>query len=197
MTGKTHQLIGFTTALAVSTATIKIGGTETIPFCIGMVAGSCLGSYIPDMDHTGSKLGRKLAIISHPIHLLSQMCLSIHRKTGGKISKWFGELLAHRGIFHAPLFWGIIMAILIKTVPPLFATAFASMLTRAILTGVGLGIGAHLIADMLNPTGIPLFAPFSLKKMRIARILTGSRAEWFVIGACLLVVVLNTALLFI
>lgn len=189
-------MIGFTASVLVSTVALHTNAGVSIPFCIAMTAGSCLGSYIPDMDHPGSKLGRKIAIISHPINLISRAFKSVHKKTKGKVSLWFSELFGHRGLFHAPLFWGIIMAILLNWIPSLFLFAPAANLSFAILVGISLGIGMHLLADMFNPTGIPIFAPFTFYKIHLGKLVTGSGAEWFVVGGCALVLIINTAIVF-
>ena len=41
-----------------------------------------------------------------------------------------------------------------------------------------LGITSHLVLDSLNPGGIPVFFPFSKKRRHIAKIKTGSKAEF-------------------
>ena len=43
--------------------------------------------------------------------------------------------------------------------------------------GLFLGIATHLILDMFNPTGIPLFAPVSYINFHLAKIKTDSSAE--------------------
>ena len=192
MNGKTHQLIGATTSIVASTVAIQLGLVE-LTVCVTMVAGSCLGSYIPDMDHPGSTLGKKIAIISHPINLLSRMFLAIHGKTKGKISLWFGELFAHRGLFHSPLFWIAIMATMFLCVLPLLTVPLVYQLVAGILVGLSIGIGMHLIADMFNPTGIPLLIPFSMRKTSIGKIVTGSRKEWGVIAICSIILVADMA----
>lgn len=190
MNGKTHQLMGFASSLAVSTIGHQMG-VMPLPICAAVIAGSCLGSYVPDMDHPGSTLGRRIAIISHPINLLSKMFMAIHKKTKGKISLKLGELFAHRGIFHAPLFWAVVMTALTMYLPGISNNDAVSGMILGILIGISIGIGMHLFADMFNPTGIPLFAPFWNKKFRLGRIVTGSKAEWLVLGVCAVFVVCN------
>lgn len=63
MQGKTHLVAGITTATLLS------GGN---PIAIGL---SGLGSLLPDIDHSGSKLGRRVP--------------------------WIGKVLKHRGITHS------------------------------------------------------------------------------------------------
>lgn len=196
MNGKTHQLIGFTSSLAISTVVYQIGFVS-LPVCATMIAGSCLGSYIPDMDHPGSTLGRKIGIISRPINLLSRLFMSVHNKTKGKISLKLGEIFAHRGIFHAPIFWTIIMGLLFWWLPGLTEIAIVSRSIFGILIGISIGIGMHLIADMFNPTGIPILMPIVNKKVSLGKIVTGSKKEWVVIAGCVLIIIGNIIYIFV
>lgn len=196
MNGKTHQLIGFTSSLAFATVMYSTNN-GSLPICATVIAGSCLGSYIPDMDHPGSTLGRKIGIISHPINLLSKLFASIHKKTKGKISLKLSEIFAHRGIFHAPIFWCVIMGLLFWKLPFLTNITTVHNAILGILTGISIGIGMHLFADMFNPTGIPILMPIYNKKLSLGKIVTGSKKEWAVLVLCLLVIVCNIAFIFL
>lgn len=196
MNGKTHQLIGFTSSLAFATV-IYSTSNVSLSICATIIVGSCLGSYIPDMDHPGSTLGRKIGIISHPINLLSKLFASIHKKTKGKISLKLSEIFAHRGIFHAPIFWIVIMGLLFWKIPLLISVEAVRNAIIGMLTGVGIGIGMHLFADMFNPTGIPILMPIFNKKLSLGRIVTGSKNEWVVLVFCLLIIACNVAFIFL
>ena len=50
------------------------------------------------------------------------------------------------------------------------------------IIGLNIGILSHLILDMMNPTGVPLFYPYR-KMYRVCKISTGSAGEWCVLGA--------------
>jgi membrane-bound metal-dependent hydrolase YbcI (DUF457 family) len=45
------------------------------------------------------------------------------------------------------------------------------------VTGTFIGIGLHILADMFNPTGIPVFMPIANKKISIGNMRTGSKEE--------------------
>ena len=175
MNGKTHQLVGLTGSVLVATALYKTG--LGIPASIATIAFSTLGSYAPDRDHTGSTAGKKMALVSYPISGLCKLFAWMHRKTKIKLFKHISEMFQHRGIFHAPLFWLAIFIPLLIFVPPAITYESIRQLAIGGIIGFATGVALHLAADMLNPTGIPLFMPISNKKFRLARIVTGSRAE--------------------
>ena len=196
MNGKTHQLIGFTSSLAFATI-VHNTNNVSLPICAAIIAGSCLGSYIPDMDHPGSTLGRKICIISHPINLLSRVFLSIHKKTKWKIFLKLSEIFAHRGIFHAPIFWVAVIGLIFWKLRLLTNVTIMNSAILGILTGVSIGIGMHLFADMFNPTGIPILMPIVNKKISLGKIVTGSKSEWGVIAFCSFIVACNIAFIFL
>lgn len=93
----------------------------------------------------------------------------------------------HRGLFHAPLFWATIGTILFFFLPQYFKTWIAPAL---------FGVATHLFLDMLNPTGIPLFWPFSSRKTHIAKIRTGGKFEE-VFGAVVVIAAVGFACYFV
>lgn len=144
---------------------------------IPIIACSSAGSYMPDIDHVGSKLGKKLPILSWPISGMAKLFNWLYKSTKLKIFSHFAEMFAHRGILHAPLFWSLIFGLIFYCVSPLITVTLAAELFNYAMIGLIVGIGGHLLADMLNPTGIPIFMPFFNKKFRIAKIRTGSQSE--------------------
>ena len=176
MNGKTHQLVGITGGIVASTLLYKFG-IFGLPSCLATVALSSVGSYIPDIDHTGSKAGKRAPILSYPIHGISKMFSFFYKKTKFKLFDKISEMFAHRGIFHSPLLWLAICIPLLMFVPPLVVHEFARNMVVGGIIGFAIGVGLHLFADMLNPTGIPLFMPLFNHKFSIGSIATGSRAE--------------------
>lgn len=61
----------------------------------------------------------------------------------------------------------------------IIATLLVLVCTRNIyvIMGIFTGVLSHLMMDMLNPTGVPLFYPFNKKKYRIAKVRTGGDSE--------------------
>lgn len=188
MNGKTHQIVGITLGVVTSTVLHKATGTSLFN-AIPIIACSSAGSYIPDIDHVGSKLGKKLPILSWPISGMAKLFNWLYKSTKLKIFSHFAEMFAHRGILHAPLFWSLIFGLIFCFVSPLITVQLAAELFNYAMIGLIVGIGGHLLADMLNPTGIPIFMPFFNKKFRFARIRTGSQEEsvFFIIAILALV----------
>lgn len=192
MTGKTHQIIGATASIIISSIAIQTGHLN-LPMAFTVVAGSSLGSFIPDMDHTGSTLGKKIAIISHPVNLLSKMFLNLHKKTKSKICLKIGEIFAHRGIFHAPIFWAILI-LLAQFGTSSISNDIVRTPLLGILTGIAIGIFMHLFADMFNPTGVPLLMPILNRKISIGNITTGSWKENLILISCIGITIIGVTL---
>ena len=176
MNGKTHQIVGLTGGLLVSGILYKIG-VFSLPACLSTIALSSVGSYIPDIDHTGSKAGKKAPLLSYPIKYTSKLFSWLYRKTKIKGFNKISMMFEHRGIFHSPLFWLLIFIPLFIFIPPIVNQPIVKEMVVGGLFGFLLGVMLHLFADMLNPTGIPLFLLIIYRKFRLAKIVTGSTSE--------------------
>ena len=154
MTGKTHMLIGVTTAIAVQHFTnFQLTSREYCEYYTLCT----LGSILPDIDH--------------PHAILNKMFLELPYLLTGKCK--------HRTKTHSLLFLvGVTLTffILSKNLVPSLA--------------LGLGIMSHLVADTLNPTGVPYLYPFDKEKYRIAKIRTGTSAESIIAVCCVLLIYL-------
>lgn len=140
MTYRTHIVGGVLASLLVTKAYGQMG---VLDFVIASgVGGFC--SMIPDIDHEGSKLGRRIP----------------------KISKALSNHLGHRGLTHAPI---------------IYILAYVFMRNQGLYISIALGflVGAlsHLLLDMFNSMGVPLFLPVSKQRFRVARIRTRSKGE--------------------
>ena len=78
--------------------------------------------------------------------------------------------IQHRTITHSLLLMGVVSLIGLLLKFNLWA-----------VLGLNIGILSHLLLDMMNPTGVPLFYPYK-KKYHVCRICTGSAGEWCVLG---------------
>jgi inner membrane protein len=76
------------------------------------------------------------------------------------IQKW-SRIFDHRQITHC-----ILLPLLVYIICPCGLTM-----------GIGIGWGSHLLADMLNKKGVPLFLPLSYRRYNLAHIKTGGRWE--------------------
>ena len=85
------------------------------------------------------------------------------------ISRLINKLFGHRNLFHAPILYIAIHIALITYFPAY----------KIYVTAWSVGVASHLLLDMLNPTGIPLFYPIS-KKYRLAKIRTSGEGENFI-----------------
>jgi len=137
MMAGTHVVIG-------SLAAAALFGPE--PAKLGMAV---LGSLVPDIDHPGSFVGRRLFFISYPLSALTGHRTVTHSLAGAAaLTLAAAALMKLAGVYSAGL-----------------AAAFAA------------GYLSHLLADCLTKGGVPLFWPapvrFGLKLIR-----TGSIAEW-------------------
>ena len=90
------------------------------------------------------------------------------------LSRLINKIFGHRTLFHAPLLYIAIYFVLTIYFPKY----------QMYILAWSLGVASHLILDMLNPTGIPLFYPFQ-RKIRIAKIRTSGEGEnvvYFLLG---------------
>lgn len=153
MQGKTHEIIGIAAASTIICST-QIRNTPI--YCTALLVGTIIGSFIPDIDLQTSTAGQKFKIISWPIALIRTIMRCITRIFSSL--KGISRLLAHRGIFHAPLFYLLIYGILFTNNKYLDAKCYY------FLQGLFLGIFLHLTADFFSG-GIPLFCPFYNKRI--------------------------------
>lgn len=107
-------------------------------------------------------IGAILPDIDHPKGWLSQKIPLLHYPF-----KVFG----HRGATHS------LLAALI-----IFGVMGAIFGGSVITMGITIGYVSHILLDLLNPRGVPLFYPITKEKYKIARIHTGEWGEYVVGG---------------
>ncbi|MCK8828241.1 metal-dependent hydrolase [Natroniella acetigena] len=158
MTHHTHSLFGFVFGL-ITIKLVKIFNITSLHlpvtsslFNIALIEfyiATIIGALIPDIDHANSKAGKKLWFISKPLKL-------------------FG--IKHRGLTHSIL--GLILfALLTQELVKL------KLISNIIWSGLIIGYFSHLITDMLNVQGIPLFYPNDKRFKFHLNITTGSWSE--------------------
>ena len=122
-------------------------------------------------------LGLKILTVSNPVYYFTGVCLGAllpdidHQhapisKITYPLSAIVQRYAKHRTWTHTLLF--------AVSVPILFN--FAG-LNEWFNIGLFVGILSHLVLDLFNPTGVPLFMPITKKKFRIAKIKTGGNGE--------------------
>lgn len=130
----------------------------------GALAGYALASTEPSQSQlliTGiSAIGGLLPDIDIGTSKIARLC----RPAAYTIQILFG----HRGIFHSPLLWLVLSGIW-----------FLSKLDQSfwILAAIS-GVGTHLMLDMFNPAGIPLFWPIP-KHIHLAKFRSGGFLDFF------------------
>jgi inner membrane protein len=155
-----HLVGGFTVGIATNRYMIQhlpiIDNQElsTIMISTLFIAGSVLGSLLPDIDHRGSYLGRRLPILSFLTNVT----------------------MGHRGATHAP-FITIALAISPALAIHHFLSGTIQLFCLTILAGIMMGSFSHIFLDALTKSGIPLLYPFSQKHYRLAQIKTGGIGE--------------------
>lgn len=127
---------------------------------------SFLGSTFPDIDQRESTSGRRFFLLS--------ICFAFWRFIARTLKlKNIERMFGHRGITHS-----LIIPLILYCIYFLLNDTFHFYYSiNYMVNGFFLGIGTHLLLDMFNPSGIPVFAPFSYIKVNIAKIKTGSTGE--------------------
>lgn len=109
------------------------------------------------------------------------------------LSPWIEHRFGHRQITHS---WILIVFCLVIFSP---MAIFSS--TRLKFTGLMLGIISHIMIDMANPSGVPLFYPnpsrFVFPERKESRIEVGSKKEFILLTILIFLVTITTPLSFI
>lgn len=146
MMGKTHILGGIAAGCAAAAICPD-------PVSKGAaIAAGAIGGLIPDIDHKNSNLSKKVPVLS-----------------------WIVRLFAgHRGLFHCPLLYVLLAAILYSFLLPEMEW------WRYGFYGLFAGIFSHLLLDSCTIHGIPMLFPFSKKNIHLLPIRTNSAGEMVV-----------------
>lgn len=151
MLGKTHKIGGIcagiiTTSVLLQATDFSQEAVITAPL---LIASATVGSLIPDIDHPNSKLGSRIR----------------------PVSKLINKMVGHRGFTHT------IFALLILSFGLFMLNMYLPVSLQpygwAVVIGTVVGYASHLFLDVLTPSGVPLFAPFMSKSIRLARLTTG------------------------
>lgn len=160
MEGKTHQLGGICSGLIISTLLFPNPAAPLAWIHGGaLLIGASLGSLMPDIDHPGSKIGRKAKVTS----------------------KIVSKTMGHRGWTHTLLALVLIIGGLFYVLR--FITAYQALYGYWAL-GFSIGYLSHLILDAFTVQGIPAFKPFSHKRIAFTKFKTGNIdrfAQWIIL----------------
>lgn len=168
MTAPTHR-IGGLAAGALAAAVLRPG---TVLGC-GMVAAALLGSLLPDIDNKNSSISRRWRLFSCLVTAGQRTIRLLAYILPAKQRRYVASLIGHRGLTHS-----LCPVILLPSVCALIGQ-LVGQAAWGWIGGVGLaaGILSHLVLDMLSG-GVPLFMPFSTKRVCLAHIRTGGAVEW-------------------
>lgn len=148
MTGKTHAAAGTITGILLTDAFLtsaSVNEEKDIPLATVLITATIVGSIFPDIDMKKSLISQLLFPFRFGYWMLEKIFGD----------KWF----RHRGITHT-LILPLILAV-IALIPSLNPYIYY------ICIGLIFGILSHLLLDMLNPVGVPLFGPISSKTFRL------------------------------
>jgi inner membrane protein len=154
MTAPTHIVTGLATVVVVGRV------TGVTPDAVGLMA-VIFGSLAPDIDGTG--------VITRPGTILRQL---IGRGPANLLDAVFEFIAAavhflfgHRGFIHSPLLAFSIFGL-------------GGYLGKPWLEWFGIGYATHLLGDALTVGGIPIWSPFSSRRVSLSHMRTGSRQEY-------------------
>ncbi len=203
---------------------------------IMLITGATFGALLPDIDHKGSEVGKKLKPISNIVCKNTQhrgfthtfVCTFIVSMflfgLVGIIKSLYYESLTHRFILGATsgfLVW-VAMDTALNSMRPKFihnkrikklldleypsliilisiCIIFSSKVYDSLdmfASGATIGYISHIILDLFNPMGVPIFYPISKHRVHIANIKTGAQ-EGIVSAVCNLVTIFVLVELFI
>ena len=158
MTGKVHVTIGCATAMCLALkypTGLNISGINIVPV-LALVTATA-GSYAPDID-----MGRTHSGMKH--------------KTASKIISKVGG--GHRGITHTLLVPAVVGAFMWFVSSYLSAYPYLCSTICSLCFGWEWGYLMHLVADMFNGKGIPLFWPLLKTKVHIMDLPSSGFVPW-------------------
>ena len=123
--------------------------------------GCLLGAVFLDIDHPNSFIGRRMKVTSFLVH----------------------QTFGHRGWTHSLSFVvgvGILMHIGVFAFSPILQDLFLKEIVLFFVKGLVIGMASHLFLDMMTKGGVPLWHPFSKKRISLSPIKTGSVGEYLV-----------------
>lgn len=170
MTGKTH--LAFNTAIISALLAANIINVNNISNNeIAAMGGIVIGGILPDIDSPNSKIR----------HIIRRIIVPKGYRRLASRAAMAGSSFAHRrNPTHWPLFWIVVCG-------ALYACFVSMPPWPFFFAGLAAGTAAHLFCDMFNPFGIMLFAPFSKKTFRFAKIPTSSVGEMIFFLASILI----------
>lgn len=177
MMAATHRLGGLAAGVAVAVAL----HAEPIESSV-IIAGAVLGSLIPDIDNRNSSISRRWRVLSLVVTVGQAVIRGMSNLFPVRQKNYIRSLIGHRGITHS---FVPVVALPLITALISYSIGYAEDGFCAAL-GLAAGILSHLLFDMLAG-GVPLFMPFSVKRVKLAAIKTGGAVEWLFRAALIII----------
>lgn len=171
MMAPTHRLGGIAAGTAIAALMHKKGMEAA-----ALMAGAVLGSLIPDIDNCHSSISRKWPVISLLVSVGQAVIRGLSRLLPKKQGQYVRSMIGHRGLTHS-----LAALIIFPGLAVLAGHVFGLSICMDMAAGLAGGVLSHLIFDMLAG-GVPVFMPFSAKRIVLARLKTGGMGEWLFRG---------------
>lgn len=163
MNKKTHVAFAETllVAMTVTSPALSLGSFTVYPG-IGIISGS-FGAYIADVDMQNSTAGKQFPI--------------------------FSKIFTHRGFTHTGTVVVGLAFLLLATKG--CKDTYCVRIAQSLLFGFVFSYATHVIADLLNGKGVPLFWPIVPQRIHIMRIVTGGATEPMFLAASVILTILH------
>lgn len=164
MMKKTHVLTSLTAGLALVHFT-------AIDPTMGLFLGVAAGSVLPDIDEPQSYIGRKTSV-------------EVFNKRVG-LSSVIKKIFGHRGFTHSLLATALVFipyVVMLGYMAGNEANGLIENFVVQVLMGLGFGYLFHILGDLFSKSGVPLFMPFTKKKIAIPLYVTKGLREKIIFG---------------
>ena len=166
-----NQSVEVTVVAGCSTGKVKghthvvAGAAAALPLALGahgiwepaLLAAGAFGGLLPDIDHSGSTLGRW---IPWPARTRQRGTYIEHGRA------WFlGRTIWHRGPTHSVI-GGVVVAVLVALVLHVAKAPIPTGQLIPLCLALAAGYWSHLLIDAVNVSAMPLLWPFSRRTFR-------------------------------
>ena len=205
MTGASHKAIGFATGMAFAIYGIRHGEPALM---LAMVSAP-LAAMLPDIDHSGSKIGQlRKQLASTAMVVVGLLLVGAAWYYGQQINnyrtlivvilvvalptvalyfvsrtRWF-----KRGLHFATKHRGAMHTLLVPALMVAASTFIGQQYFLFLLWGCVAGYVSHLLADTLTKKGCPILFPIIRNNIKLTQITTGSKDERIAMGILIVII---------
>lgn len=165
MQGNTHRFGGILFGAAVSAVSIPLVHIQNpIPVAGVMMMGGAIGSLIPDIDHEGSLIGRKMKPVSHVVRKVcghrgythTLLALFVYSLACMGLSKIIVHACEGENSFNNKVFLGLITALVLGSATLFILNKFSHLVTRKEITKIVAGVALFGFIGGIYDTNIIL-----------------------------------------